>query len=165
MSISTEEQGETDIVVHAIDALQDHRLRVLVTAPGRSEELRLWFPNVRVEEFVPHDQVLAHSRLFITHAGHGSVMRGLTHGVPMVLVPWSRDQPGVAHRAERLGVGITVDRDGLSAASMRSAVQHVVDDTTMADTARQVAERLRYEDPVESTCILLERAAATGSRR
>jgi len=54
---------------------------------------------------------LANSRLVISHAGHGIVMKALYHGVPMILVPWGRDQPGVAARAEALGVATVIRRD------------------------------------------------------
>ena len=97
---------------------------------------------------MPHDRVSEHSRLFITHAGHGSVMRGLIHGVPMVLVPSSRDQPGVARRAAELGVGVVVDRRDLSGPSMRSAAERALFDTTIAETARRVSDRLHTEDPI-----------------
>ena len=68
-------------------------LTAVVTAPGRADQLRRDHPDIRIEEFAPHDELLPASRVFITHAGHGSAMNGLVYGVPMVLVPWSRDQP------------------------------------------------------------------------
>ncbi len=58
----------------------------------------------------------------VGHAGHGSVMKALWGGVPMVLVPWTRDQPGVAARAECLGVAKVVRRQELSEESLRQTV-------------------------------------------
>ena len=99
VSISTDMQGEEAIVHGAVEALEELGLTAVVTAPGRADQLRRDHPNTRIEEFAPHDELLPTNSVFITHAGHGSVMNGLIYGVPMVLVPWSRDQPGVARRA------------------------------------------------------------------
>jgi UDP:flavonoid glycosyltransferase YjiC (YdhE family) len=56
--------------------------------------------NARVEFSVPHAEVLKRVCLLVSHAGHGVVLRALYDGVPMVLVSWGRDQPGVAARVE-----------------------------------------------------------------
>ena len=56
-------------------------------------------PNAQLFAALPHDAVLPGAALLITHAGHGTVMAGLRHGVPMVCVPLGRDQPVNAARA------------------------------------------------------------------
>ena len=45
-----------------------------------------------LEQTVSHSAVLERGVLMVSHAGHGSVMKALWHGRPMVLVPWGRDQ-------------------------------------------------------------------------
>ena len=71
-----------------------HRLAVTVGLGHLPEELAPIPANSHVEQYIPHSAVLGKSRLFVSHAGHGSVMKSLLYGVPMVLVPWSRDQLG-----------------------------------------------------------------------
>jgi UDP:flavonoid glycosyltransferase YjiC (YdhE family) len=46
--------------------------------------------------------------------------------VPMVLVPWGRDQPGVATRAEALGVATVIRRDECNDASVTQAVRRIL---------------------------------------
>jgi UDP:flavonoid glycosyltransferase YjiC (YdhE family) len=94
--------------------------------------------------------------LLISHAGHGSVMKALWHGVPMVLMPWGRDQPGVAARAESLGVSQVVARDLVTDARLADTVQRVLEDRHMREAASDVARRLRVQDPVATACALLE---------
>jgi len=55
-------------------------------------------------------------------------MKALWYGVPMVLVPWGRDQPGVAARAEQLGVARVVARDQLTDTRLSEAITHVLED-------------------------------------
>ena len=66
--------------------------------------------NAHLEQTVPHSAVLQRGQLLVSHAGHGSVMKALWHGRPTVLMPWGREQPGVAARAQALGVAEVVQR-------------------------------------------------------
>ena len=74
----------------------------------RSRPLTRVPSNVHVVESVPHGAVLPHVDLAITHGGHGTLIRALACGVPVMVVPISRDQPDNAARAVHHGVGITV---------------------------------------------------------
>ena len=65
--------------------------------------------NVHVRRFIPQSLVLPHCDLVVSHAGSGSVIGALTHGLPMVLLPMGADQPLNAARAEALGVAQVLD--------------------------------------------------------
>jgi hypothetical protein len=150
--------GELAIARAAIRALAREAVRILVTlAPGHARaELGTVPDNVYLSDYVPHSTVLPDSRLVISHAGHGIVMKALYHGVPMVLVPWGRDQPGVAARAEALGVATVVRRDDCDDASVAQAVHRVLDDPHYTERVRTVARRLQAEDAVTAACTHVE---------
>jgi MGT family glycosyltransferase len=143
VSVSTLPQaGEVAIAEAAVRALRHEGVRVLVTvAPEHAAELGQVPDHVYISGYVPHSAVLAGSRLIISHAGHGIVMKALYHGVPMVLVPWGRDQPGVAARAEALGVAAVVRRDACSDASVAQAVRQVLDDPRYTERVRAMRRR------------------------
>lgn len=67
----------------------------------------------------------------------------------MVLVPWGRDQPGVAARAQALGVAA-------SAETISAAVDAVLGSERMRQQAERHAARLRATDPPEAAAALLE---------
>ena len=113
--------------------------------------------------YVPHSAVLVKSRLVISHAGHGIVMKALYHGVPMVLVPWGRDQPGVAARAEALGVAAVVRRDACNDASVTQAVRRILDDARYTERVRAISKRLQAEDAVGVACAELEQLMNSSS--
>ena len=75
----------------------------------------------------------------------------------MVLVPWDRDQPGVAARAERLGVAVVVPRTRLDRREVESAVAAILDSNELRETAKQTAERLQSLDAVDKACNYIER--------
>lgn len=154
VSLSTLPQdGEVAIARAAIRALGNEVVRVLVTlAPEHAEELGEVPDHVHLSDFVPHSAVLRDCRLVISHAGHGIVMKALHHGVPMVLVPWGRDQPGVAARAEALGVATVVPREACDDASVAQAVRSILDDARYAQRVHAISRRLQAEDAVAVAC-------------
>ena len=62
-------------------------------------------PNVIVVDKAPQLELLERSVLCITHAGLNTALESLAQGVPMVAIPISYDQPGVATRIAYHGVG------------------------------------------------------------
>ncbi len=82
--------------------------------------------NVRVERFVPHAPVLDRAACVVCHAGMGITQKALAHGVPVVAVPFGRDQPEVARRVEVAGAGIRLPARKLRAEPLRGAVRRAV---------------------------------------
>ena len=159
VTLSTVPQaGELALARAALDALADRPVRVLLTlAPGHARDHLGPVPgNARVGGFVPHGPALDQACLMVGHAGHGMVMKALHHGVPMVLVPWGRDQPGVAARAQALGVAEVVPRPECNAEQVAQAVARVLKGTSYAQAARHVSERLRADDPIGRACGVVE---------
>jgi len=166
VSVSTLPQaGEMAIAQAAIRALRHESVRVLVTvAPDHGAELGQLPDSVHLSGYVPHSAVLAGGRLIVSHAGHGIVMKAFNYGVPMVLVPWGRDQPGVAARAEALGVATVVRRDACNDAAMAQAVRQVLDDARYTERVRAISKRLQTEDAVAAACKQIETFGSTAAR-
>ena len=64
-----------------------------------------------VSGYVRHAAVLPHADLLVTHAGLGSVVAALAHGVPMVALPLDREQPDNARALARMGAGVALAPD------------------------------------------------------
>jgi UDP:flavonoid glycosyltransferase YjiC (YdhE family) len=130
----------------------------VTVGPGHDpSELEVGHTNVRVERVISHTAVLERGALLVSHAGHGSVMKALWLGRPMVLVPWGRDQPGVAARAAALGVAAVVPREHASAVTLSTAVDRALADEEMRSASVQHGSRLRSTDPPARAAELLER--------
>jgi UDP:flavonoid glycosyltransferase YjiC (YdhE family) len=159
VTLSTVPQaGEMVIARAAIRALEREAVRVLVTlAPGHARaELGEVPAHIHINGYIPHGTVLQKSRLVISHAGHGIVMKALYHGVPMVLVPWERDQPGVAARAEALGVATVVRRDDCDEVSVDQAVHRILEEPCYTEKVHAISRRLQVEDAVTLACSHVE---------
>ena len=88
--------------------------------------------------------------------------RTLSYGVPMVLVPWARDQGGVAARATHLGVAEVVGYAEVSPHQIARAAHVALQSTTMTANALNASSRLRAVDPIGTACGLVERLCDDG---
>lgn len=130
ITTSSELQDDGALVQTAFEALHDrHDLLVLATLPaGTRDGLALPRPpaNARVERFLPHAAVLPRAVAVICHGGAGITQRALAAGVPVVAVPFGRDQPEVARRLERTGAGVRLPAGRLTPARLRSAFEQAL---------------------------------------
>ena len=67
--------------------------------------------NVRVERWVPQQDVLGHAAMAVVHGGSGSTLGAIAAGVPLVVVPLFADQPENARRVAEVGAGLSVEPD------------------------------------------------------
>jgi UDP:flavonoid glycosyltransferase YjiC (YdhE family) len=132
-----------DLFQRVLAGLRDLAVEVVITV-GRDfdpRELGAQPANVHVERFMPQAVLLPHCDVVVSHAGSGSVLGALTHGLPMVLIPIGADQPLNASRCRALGVAEVLDAVGATAEMIGAAVSNVLAD----GKAREVAARIRHE--------------------
>ena len=150
--------GEMDLLGAIMEAADQLDARILVTAPDHDLSALPTAPsNVTLARFVSHAATLKHSRLMLSHAGHGAVMRALWMGVPMVLTPWDRDQFAVAYRAARLGVARVVEREEVNAERLHRELAAALEDSTLRSTAAHHGQRLQRTNPVAKAADLINR--------
>ena len=139
VSLSTAEQDQIGLLQSIADAVAGLPLRAIVTTGPAVEPAAISAgANTQVVQYLPHSKVLPSASLVITHAGLGTVMASLGHGVPLVCVPMGRDQFFNAERVAALGAGMMLP-PGADAAAIAGAAQTVLDDDRFRDAARQMA--------------------------
>ncbi|MGH6717019.1 MAG: glycosyltransferase, partial [Bradyrhizobium sp.] len=124
MSFSTGlEQRAVDKLQRGLDAFADLPLHLVATTGGIVEPSELKPPrNAVVLRFAAHDPIIARAALIVTHGGHGTAMRALKHGVPMILMPGlAHDQAGIAALMQEWGVGIAMPGDAAFGAAGNAA--------------------------------------------
>jgi UDP:flavonoid glycosyltransferase YjiC (YdhE family) len=137
------EQRNVDKLQHALDALADQPVHVVATTGGIVAPNELASPsNAMVLNYAAHDPILRRTALVVTHGGHGTAMRTLCHGVPMVVIPGlAGDQPFVAAAVQEWGAGRALPGDA-GADAMRAAAKEVLSVPSFRDNARQRATAL-----------------------
>lgn len=145
VSFSTTHQGQDEILRRIVAALGQLPISAVVTLGKALEQLAIEAPgNVEILGSASHEAILPSAQVVVTHGGHGTVLRALRHGVPLVVMPMGRDQNDNAARVEYHRVGIRLD-PAASPSDIARAVQDVLTDTSFAERARRMADALAAE--------------------
>ena len=99
--------------------------------------------NPVIVSYAPQLELIKRAALVITHAGLSTTLECLSFGVPMVAIPFTHDQPGVAARIAWHGAGEFVPHQKLSAPRLRGAMERVL----LKSSCKKSAERLQAQIP------------------
>jgi UDP:flavonoid glycosyltransferase YjiC (YdhE family) len=89
-------------------------------------------------DYAPQLELLKRASLCITHAGLNTVLESLTNGVPLVALPVTNDQPGVAVRIRTKGMGDFLTTSELSAQRLKDLIQRVLSDPEYRKNAKSI---------------------------
>jgi zeaxanthin glucosyltransferase len=121
------------------------------------------FPgNPLVVPFPPHQQLINRADLVITHAGSTAVSC-LSSGVPMVAIPITTDQPGMAARVARAGAGEVVPLAKLNVPKLQLAIDRVLTDRSYRDNAKKLSAAIEKAGGVKYAADIVERVLQTNS--
>jgi MGT family glycosyltransferase len=157
VGLSSSHQGQDDVIRRAATALGELPVRGLVTTGPAVDP----FPsaaNVAVVRSAPHAAVLPHAAAVITHGGHGTVIKALAAGVPLVVLPMGRDQLDVAARVTAAGAGVRV-KPKASPARIAAAVREVLDQPSYRRNAERLAAAIAEELKEDRAVLELEEMA------
>lgn len=141
MSSTFQDQG--DSLRHVVDALGTLPVRALVTTGPTIDPATIEHAsNVEVVAAAPHSQLLPHASVVVTHAGHGTVIKSLAAGVPLVVMPHGRDQADNAARVVARHAGVNVSRSAKPKA-IAAAISKVLGDATFAENASRLGQTIR----------------------
>jgi UDP:flavonoid glycosyltransferase YjiC (YdhE family) len=159
VTCSTDYQGDESLARTAVEALRDQPFRVLLTLADAYEKTELPdAANITTVKFVPHGPIMDKLAAVVTHAGMGIVGKATHAGVPIVAVPFGRDQPEIARRITEAGVGVSIPAKKLTADKLRDAVHAAM---ALGPRAREVARGLADLTPAvafaDAACRLVPR--------
>lgn len=125
----------------AVSGLRDLPVRVLAAKNGREPERPLKpGPNTTVIDWAPYSQVFPPADVVLCHGGHGTIMRALTSGAPVVVCPASGDQYENAARVRWAGVGVSVPNRFISSRTIGAAVEKLIADPRYTARAARLAK-------------------------
>jgi MGT family glycosyltransferase len=168
VALSSTFQDQAGCLQRIVDALAGLPVRAVVTTgPALDPAALAPAPNVSIVESAPHSQVLAEAAAVVTHGGHGTVVKSLAAGVPLVVMHHGRDQADNAVRVTARGAGVAVKRSA-DAGTIAAAVRRLLDDPSYRAGAARLGDALRRDAGSGELIVELEGAAArvtAGARR
>lgn len=116
-------------------------------------------PNVHVCASAPHSVLLKDASAVVTHCGHGTVIRSLAAGVPMLCMPMGRDQNDNATRVVARGAGLLL-KPTAEAEAIRNSISQLLQTPSFRSQAQQLGQRIAADAAASPTVAILEERAS-----
>jgi UDP:flavonoid glycosyltransferase YjiC (YdhE family) len=118
--------------------------------------------NSRLVEWLSYSQTMPGCDLVIGHAGHGTLVRALSCGCPVLAVPHAGDMAENAARVDWAGAGLRLPWPLLSPGTLRLATRRALADRSLAETARRLGAWSGARSGAQRAADLLEGLAHCG---
>jgi MGT family glycosyltransferase len=128
VALSSTFQNQLLVLQNIVTAVDGLGVRALVTA-GPAVDPASLIPvstNVVILRTAPHAEVLKQTSVCVTHCGHGTTLKALAAGVPLVCIPMGRDQNDTAARVTAQGAGVRLKATA-TPAQIRTAIRAVLE--------------------------------------
>ena len=160
VAASTAMDHELRLVQATLQALEGEPVRVLAVLNQKGREWPDPVPsNAIVVDWASYSQVMPRASLIVCNGGHGTVVRALAEGVPLVVRPAGGDMGENGARVTWAGAGLMVPRPLLAPAPLRWAVRRVLADPRFVARAQAIAAWGRENDGTSLGASLVERHA------
>lgn len=109
------------------------------------------------------DDLIDACDLVIGRAGHGTIMKSLSHGKPMILVPIPdhTEQYGNARRAETLHVAQLINQNTLNHETLKSKIRMVLEDRNYAANSIAISKETTSTHAITAACDVIEELGRT----
>ena len=160
ISMGTVNNDLLPLYQRCIAAFADTDYQVILSAGNlvAIEDLGKLPENISAFSHVDQIAVLQKADAFISHCGMNSVNESLYFGVPLIMLPQTAEQGGVAERVSQLGAGIKLQKS--DAASILEATRRVLTNPSYSRSAAAIAAGFRRcsgavgaADKIEQVCM------------
>ena len=162
-SLGTLQNSQQGIFRTIAQACADLPVQLVISLGKMDGSVDLDLPgSPLVVAYAPQLELLKRASLTITHAGLNTVLESLANGVPLVAIPITNDQPGVAARLRWTGAGEVVPLARLQVARLRSAIQKVLTQDSYRQNAARLQAAIQRAGGVRLAADIVEQAVAVG---
>jgi UDP:flavonoid glycosyltransferase YjiC (YdhE family) len=137
---STAKDPECRLVRRALEALADEPVRVLATRNLAKPKQPIEVPaNAVLVDWLRYGQVMSQAALVICHGGHGTTVRALGAGAPVLCCPVAGDMAENAIRVAWAGAGLSLPWRLSRPGPLRWAVRRILSDPRFRKRAADLA--------------------------
>lgn len=113
-------------------------------------------PGMIAVAYAPHSAVFPRSCVNVHQGGIGTTGEAMRAGKPMLVVPYSHDQPDHGYRLKKLGIARSIPRAKYNVTTAAREIAALLEDPAYAQCAAEVGARVRSETGAKTACDLLE---------
>lgn len=132
------------------------RAVLLIGADDRNLPKRKLPDTICVARYAPYSQIFPRASVVIHQAGIGTTAQALRAGRPMLVMPYSHDQPDNARRVRKLGVAGVLGRKQYKAKAAAQLIAQLLGDEGYRVRAAAVAVKVAAENGTVTACDALE---------
>lgn len=148
----TIEKDPNKLLVPVLNAYKNSDSLVIATTGGsKTEEVRQRFnyANIVVEDFIPFEEVLPYSDVFITNGGYGGVMLGIEHQVPLIVAGVHEGKNEINARVGYFKLGINLKTETPTEAQIRSSVDEIFANQEYQENVKKLGVEFSLYNPLE----------------
>jgi UDP:flavonoid glycosyltransferase YjiC (YdhE family) len=116
---------------------------VMTTGPGsRPETVADGRPAILARGYVAQASVLPYCRAVVSHAGAGTMLGALCHGLPQLCLPHGTHQPLNAAALVPTGAALALEREDVTPDAVADSLRRLLDDPSYAANAGVLRDRI-----------------------
>jgi len=132
------------------------RAVLLIGSDERNRPRRKLPDSICVAQYAPYSALFKRASMVVHQGGVGTTAQCLRAGKPMLIMPYSHDQPDNARRVRRLGVARVIQRQDYAPQRVARKLKAMLEEPLYATRAGLLAAQLTRENGVQSSCDALE---------
>lgn len=148
----TVEKNNDKLLIPTLEAFKHSDCLVIVTTGGsQTEELRKKYPhpNIIIEDFIPFEDVMPYTDVYITNGGYGGVLLSVQNQLPMVVAGIHEGKNEINARVGYFKLGINLKTEKPSVLQLRKSVEEILANDIYSKNVKQLSEEFRKYDPNE----------------
>src|ERR1700755_2439803 len=148
-------------IAPTLRALADEDVLVVVATGGRPLDTLPALPaNARAAAYLPYDELMPRTAVFVTNGGYGGVQCALRYGVPIVATGGKEDKPEVGGRVAWSGVGRRLRSEHPSPRALRRDIRAVLNQPHYRQASRRVAAEMSAASGFDGLADIVDRLSA-----
>jgi rhamnosyltransferase subunit B len=129
---------------------------VLLVGTDPRNQPAIHSPRICVARYAPYSKLFPRASLIVHQGGVGTTAQAMQAGRPMLVMPYSHDQPDNARRMRRLGIAGVIRRQDYTAERAARRIRRILGHPRFAARAAEVGAQLRSENGLAHACDALE---------
>ena len=159
---STAHDPEHRLLSASLAGLAGLPVRVLATYNRRLPRRAIAVPaNARVVDWVSYSRTMPLCELVVCHAGHGTLVRALSSGAPVLACPAVGDMSENAARVDWARAGVRIPPHFIRPRVVRLAAERALGDQAIAERAGELARWAGEHDSGRAAAELIEAMVAS----